>query len=110
MFVEFMGTCTRARGLWTVFSLVIAKLVLQRRDDDTWPRSWLGSSGPLGSCWRTWRIAVGIVFDKMLNIPFTNNLKEIKGKRVLFLDFPDKEVDVEDSMFFKCHRLLDQTL
>jgi len=52
----------------------------------------------------------GIVFDKMLNIPFTNNLKEIKGKRVLFLDFPDKEVDVEDSMFFKCHRLLDQTL
>jgi len=55
-------------------------------------------------------IDCAIAFKKYLNIPYTNDLKDLKGERVLFLDFPSKKVDVEDSMYFKCQRLLDQTL
>ena len=55
-------------------------------------------------------IDCAIAFKKYLNIPYTNNLKDIEGERVLFLDFPSKKVDVEDSVYFKCQGLLDQTL
>ena len=40
-----------------------------------------------------------------LNIPHTNKLEDIKGKRVLFLDIPDTKVDIEDSIYHKCQRL-----
>ena len=46
-----------------------------------------------------------IFFKKYLNIPYTNNTKEIEDKRVLMLDFPDKKVNIEDSMYYKCQRL-----
>ena len=51
-------------------------------------------------------IDCAITFKKLLNIPYTNNLDEIKNDRVLFLDFPSKKIDIEDSMFFKCKNLL----
>lgn len=46
-----------------------------------------------------------ITFKKLLNIPYTNNLKDIEGERILFLDFPSKKVDVDDSMYYRCQRL-----
>ncbi len=50
-------------------------------------------------------IDCAINFKKMLNIPYTSNLEDVQNKRVLFLDFPSKKVNVEDSMYFKCQRL-----
>lgn len=40
-----------------------------------------------------------------LNIPYTNNLDDIKGKRVLFLDMPCEKVDIDNSLYYKCQRL-----
>ena len=45
------------------------------------------------------------LLQDFFNIPYTNNPENIKNKNVILLDLPKYQIDIENSIYYKCQRL-----
>jgi len=45
------------------------------------------------------------LLQDFFNIPYTNNIENIKNKNTILLDLPTEKIDIKNSVYYKCQGL-----